>query len=305
MVLMNHVRLMALMVLIRLVDWRALMVYMKLMGGLGQVCGRWRLVRRQVMVGRDLVVRKRVVRGPLMGLGRLVGLRRLMDYGGGMVRVGVLVARMLGVNGVGARIVALLKLLSRIPLLLLLVLLVGAGRTMLWEVGRLVVVGLVVFRLVLSARLGHGRRRLLERRGSIIRARHSGEAMRRGRRDARLGAKHRAASMTAVHGAMMRLSRSCTQCRTGERVMQQRDLGTRSWFWTPASQQQADEGETGAIRPKVGRRGSQKEINEVGLEARRGGTENEDEEGPRFGRQSDGDYGGYDMVCRVWMMWNG
>jgi hypothetical protein len=187
MVLVNHVRLMALMVLISLVGRRALMmrgplvVYMRLMG---QMRGMWRLIRRQVMVGRDLMVRKRVVRRPLMGLGRLVGLRRLMDYGGGMVRVGVLVVRMLGVNGVRARIVALLdlKLLSRIPLLLLLVLLVGAGRTMLWGVGRLVVVGLVVFRLVLSARLGHGRRRLLGRRGITIRARHSGEAMRRGKR---------------------------------------------------------------------------------------------------------------------------
>jgi hypothetical protein len=108
-----------------------------------------------------------------------------------MVRVGVLAVRVLGMNGVGARIVALLdlKLLARIPLLLLLVLLVGAGRgrTMLRGVGRLVVVGLEVFRLVLSARLGHGRRRLLGGRGIIVRARHSGEAARRGKRDASLG----------------------------------------------------------------------------------------------------------------------
>jgi hypothetical protein len=114
-----------------------------------------------------------------MGLRRLVRLGRLVDYGSRVVRIGVRVVRVLGVHGVGARVVALvdLELLGGIPRLLLLVLWVGAcGRTMLRGIGGLlVVVGLVVFGLVLAARLGHGRRRLLGGRGIIIRARHSGE----------------------------------------------------------------------------------------------------------------------------------
>jgi hypothetical protein len=176
------------------------MAYVSLVRGVSEMrlVSRRHLILRQVGV-RALVVWQCVGRPLVL---RLVRLSRLMGYRS-MARIGILVVRKLGVGRVGTRIAALLdlKLLCRIPLLLRLLLIRGiGGRAVLWGERRLVVVGLVVFGLVRSSRLGHGRR-LLEGRGIVIRARHNGEAIECGKRDASLRLNAGAVRTIAVLGS--------------------------------------------------------------------------------------------------------